>query len=161
MFMAICNLFFAIIGIPWSLYSIFHIETKWGFNKITKCLYVIDWIKQLLIKTLFMFAIICLFIWIINASGSYLLLVLSVTTILLVSLVIILIPTVFIPCFYSFTELEEGDLKKGILKEAEKTNIDVSQIVKIDGSKRSSHANAFVSGFACFRKVAIFDTLME
>ena len=79
----------------------------------------------------------------------------------MVAAIIILIPTVFIPCFYTFTELEDGDLKRGIHKEAEKTKINVGQIVKIDGSKRSSHANAFVSGFGPFRKVAIFDTLMK
>jgi STE24 endopeptidase len=64
------------------------------------------------------------------------------------------------PLFFTFTDLEDGDLKTKVFKEAEKTKIPVSQIKVIDGSKRSSHSNAFVSGFGSFRKVVLFDTLI-
>ena len=58
------------------------------------------------------------------------------------------------------TDLEEGELKTAILREAEKTDVSVAEIKVIDGSKRSSHSNAFVSGFWNFRKVVLFDTLI-
>jgi STE24 endopeptidase len=64
------------------------------------------------------------------------------------------------PLFFTFTDLEDSDLKTKVFKEAEKTKIPVSQIKVIDGSKRSSHSNAFVSGFGSFRKVVLFDTLI-
>ena len=65
------------------------------------------------------------------------------------------------PMFNTFTDLEDGELKTAIFAEAEKTKIPVSQIKKIDGSKRSSHSNAFVTGFGSTRKVVLFDTLIE
>jgi len=72
-----------------------------------------------------------------------------------------MIPTLIIPLFYKLTDLEEGELKTAIVKEAEKTNVPVSEIKKIDGSTRSSHSNAFVTGLYPFRKVVLFDTLIE
>lgn len=70
-------------------------------------------------------------------------------------------PTVILPIFFKFSDLEDGKLKTDIFKEAEKTKIPVSQIKVIDGSQRSSHSNAFVTGFGAARKVVIFDTLIE
>jgi len=58
-------------------------------------------------------------------------------------------------------DLDEGELRDAIFAEAERTNIPVSQIKVIDGSQRSSHSNAFVAGFGSFRKVVLFDTLIE
>jgi STE24 endopeptidase len=66
-----------------------------------------------------------------------------------------------LPLFYTLTDLEEGKLRDAIFKEAEKTSVNVAQIKVIDGSTRSSHSNAFVTGFGAFRKVVIFDTLIE
>lgn len=65
------------------------------------------------------------------------------------------------PLFFTFSDLEDGELKTKVFKEGEKTKIPVSQIKVIDGSQRSSHSNAFVSGFGSFRKVVLFDTLIE
>lgn len=62
--------------------------------------------------------------------------------------------------FNTFSDLEDGELKQRIYKEAEKTNVAVSQVKVIDGSQRSNHSNAFVSGFWKFRKVVIYDTLI-
>jgi STE24 endopeptidase len=73
----------------------------------------------------------------------------------------IIAPILIMPLFYDLTEMPEGDLKKAIYKEAEKTCVNVSDIKVIDGSTRSSHSNAFVMGFSFFRKVVIFDTLIE
>jgi STE24 endopeptidase len=82
-------------------------------------------------------------------------------SIVMIILINLLVPTVILPLFYDFTDLEDGELKTAIFAESEKTNIPVSQIKVIDGSKRSSHSNAFVTGFGSFRKVVLFDTLLE
>lgn len=73
----------------------------------------------------------------------------------------LLVPTVIIPCFFTFSDLAEGELRDKIFAEAEKTEVVVTQIKMIDGSQRSSHSNAFVSGFGKWRKVVLFDTLIE
>lgn len=65
-----------------------------------------------------------------------------------------------IPLFFNYSDLEGGELRDAIMKEAQKTDVSVAEIKVIDGSKRSSHSNAFVSGFWNFRKVVLFDTLI-
>ena len=87
--------------------------------------------------------------------------VLAITSVAFLLLIHILVPTVIIPCFFSYDELPDGDLKDLINAEARKYDIPVQQINVIDGSKRSSHSNAFVSGMSSFRKVVLFDTLIE
>ena len=94
-------------------------------------------------------------------AGENLILYLSIEAIGFTLLIAILLPVFIIPCFYTYSDLQEGELRDAIFKESEKTKIPVSQIKVIDGSSRSSHSNAFVTGFSAFRKVVIFDTLIE
>lgn len=86
---------------------------------------------------------------------------LALLTVGVIALINILFPILIIPCFFKLTDLEEGELKAAIFKEAQKTNVPVAQIKVIDGSTRTSHSNAFVSGFLFARKVVIFDTLID
>ena len=72
-----------------------------------------------------------------------------------------MIPIFIIPLFYKYSDMEEGELKDAIFAEAKRTNVPVGQIKVIDGSTRSSHSNAFVTGFGKLRKVVVFDTLIE
>jgi STE24 endopeptidase len=127
---------------------------------MTKCLFVTDWVKNVIMKFVIISFLILLFIWLANVSGDYLLLFLGFSTVWIVALTIILVPTVLIPCFYKLSDLEEGELKSRIEKESEKTKIEVSAIQIIDASKRSSKGNAFVYGMCCFKKIAIYDTLI-
>jgi STE24 endopeptidase len=128
LFSYIYVLFFSLISIPWSLYSIFSIETRWGFNKMTKCLFVTDLIKSVIMKLVIISILISLFIWLVSVCGDYLLIFLGATTVGIVALTIILVPTVLIPCFYKLSDLEEGELKTRIVQESEKTKIEVSAI---------------------------------
>lgn len=82
-------------------------------------------------------------------------------SLLIIVLFQFLIPTFIIPLFYTLTDLQEGKLKDAILAEAKKTDVTVSQIKVMDGSTRSSHSNAFVTGLYPYRKVVIFDTLID
>ena len=144
-----------IINIPFSLYSTFVIEEKYGFNKTTMGTFVMDNIKTFLLTAILTVIILPLFLWIIESAGSALVPVLAVTSIVLVFVVSLLIPVFIIPCFFKYSELEEGDLRTAIFKEAERTNVPVSQIKVIDGSQRSSHSNAYVSGIGRSRKIII------
>ena len=78
-----------------------------------------------------------------------------------VILINLLIPSVILPIFFTFSDLEDSELQEKIFSEAEKTQIDVGEIKLIDGSQRSSHSNAFVAGLCGTRKVVLFDTLLE
>lgn len=93
-----------------------------------------DNIKTFLLTAILTVIILPLFLWIIESAGSALVPVLAVTSIVLVFVVSLLIPVFIIPCFFKYSELEEGDLRTAIFKEAERTNVPVSQIRVIDGS---------------------------
>ena len=93
-------------------------------------------------------------------SGDALVPVLAVVSVLALLIISILVPTFIIPCFYKYSELQDNELKVAIYREAERTEVPVSQIKVIDGSQRSSHSNAFVAGMLWFRKVVLFDTLL-
>lgn len=99
-------------------------------------------------------------LWLVHVSGPALILNLAAASIAIVIILSLLIPTVIIPMFYTLTDLEDGELRQAVLKEALKTDVKVAEIKVIDGSKRSSHSNAFVTGFWNFRKVVLFDTLI-
>ena len=104
--------------------------------------------------------IIPVMLYIIQHSGDALVPVLSGVSVAFILIINLLVPTVIVPLFFTYENLEEGELKEAILAEAAKTDVKVSEIKVIDGSKRSSHSNAFVSGFWNFRKVVLFDTLI-
>ena len=104
--------------------------------------------------------VIPLILWLIAISGKAMVLTLAGTSIVIVMIVSLLVPTVIVPMFFDFSDLEEGDLRNAIVADAQACDVGVAEIKVIDGSKRSSHSNAFVSGFGSFRKVVLFDTLI-
>ena len=147
-------------NLPFKIYSTFVIEERWGFNKTTKKTFICDIFKSLMISLVFTAILVPLMLWVVDVAGDKLVSSLVVFTFVVIVVVNILVPTVILPLFFTFTDLEDGKLKTDIFNEAEKTKIPVSQIKVIDGSQRSSHSNAFVSGFGSARKVVIFDTLI-
>ena len=160
LFSVLLTLIEILLNLPFSLYSTFVIEEKYGFNKMTPGMFVADELKKLLLVLVIYAVVIPLILWLIAVSGPALILTLASVSVALVIIISLLVPTVIVPMFYTYTDLEEGELRTAILKEAEKTDVKVAEIKVIDGSKRSSHSNAFVSGFWSFRKVVLFDTLI-
>jgi len=150
-----------VINLPFTYYSTFVIEEKYGFNKMTRGTFVGDMMKKFAITAVILSIVMPIILWLVHVSGPALILNLAGASIVIVILISLLIPTVIIPLFYTLTNLEDGELRTAVLKEAEKTDVSVAEIKVIDGSKRSSHSNAFVSGFWKFRKVVLFDTLIE
>ena len=149
-----------ILNVPWSVYSIFHIEEKYGFNNMTVGTFIWDEIKKFLIVIVLMAIVIPLLLWLIAISGEAMVLTLAGSSIVIVLVISLLVPTLIVPMFFELTDLEDGELRKSIEAEAEACGVGVAEIKVIDGSKRSSHSNAFVSGWGSFRKVVLFDTLI-
>jgi len=161
----IVTLFSMVYGIlidtPVSYYRAFVIEEKWGHNKMTMDTFVKDLVKSTLLMIFFQGILYAIILWLVSVSGDNLVFYLSIAMISFILLAQIIIPIFIMPMFYEMTDLKEGSLKTAIYKEAEKTCVNVTQIKVIDGSTRSSHSNAFVIGFSFFRKVVIFDTLID
>lgn len=160
-FFGILFLFSDIINIPFSLYKTFVIEEKFGFNKTTIKTYILDKLKGYLLGGVLGGLLIWLFIFMVTSIGPgfwlYFWIILSV-----VMLVINMFYTsIFVPLFNKLTPLESGELRNSIEEYSKTNNFSLTNIFVIDGSKRSSKANAFFSGIGPKKKVVLYDTLIN
>ena len=114
------------LNLPWSIYSTFVIEEKYGFNRTTKWTFVLDKVKGYVITNVFMAFKLPLILWIIQRAGANLVLHLAGASIALMVLYSLLEPNVIMPLFYTVSNLEEGELSRAVYKESEKTKIPVS-----------------------------------
>ena len=115
-----------LLNLPFSIYDTFHIEEKYGFNKTTAGTFIKDEIKKLLLLLVLFAIFLPLLLWTIEKSGKALLIpALAGGCILVVILVNLLVPTVILPIFFTFSELEDEELAEKIYQEAERTKIPV------------------------------------
>ena len=150
-----------ILTTPFSYYKTFVIEEKFEFNKTTKKLFILDKLKGLIMTVILGGGIIALIIWFYQITG---------TKFWLYTWGIVTVFTVFMNMFYSKlivplfnkqTPLEEGDLRNKISDYAESVGFNLKKIFIIDGSKRSTKANAYFSGFGSEKRVTLYDTLVD
>ena len=150
-----------ILGTPFSLYSTFIIEERYGFNKTSPKTYLIDKIKGYFLLVVLGGLVLSLILFFFEHFGNvawvYAWVVLSGFLVLIQPLF-----TLFIaPMFNTFTPLEDGELKDRINSFAQNVNFPISRIDVMDGSRRSSKANAYFSGLGKNKRIALFDTLIE
>ena len=149
-----------IIGLPFSIYSTFVIEEKYGFNKTTGKTFAVDILKGLLLTVLLGAPIFALVLWIFSAvANAWLWAWGSLSVIQL--FILFIAPVVILPLFNKFTPLEEGELRSKIQEFAAAQKYTLSGIFKIDGSKRSTKSNAYFTGFGKTKRIALFDTLID
>ena len=150
-----------ILSLPFSIYDTFVIEEKYGFNKTKFPTYILDFIKGLFLTVIIggpvLAAIFSFFEKAGDSAWVYAWLTFTVFQIFLMFLA----PVVLMPVFNKFTPLEEGELKSSIEDYARKESFRLNGIFKMDGSKRSSKSNAFFTGFGKFRRIVLYDTLIE
>ena len=150
-----------IISLPFSIYSTFVIEEKFGFNKTTPNLFIIDKLKGYCIFIVLGSIIITPLLYFFHTFSEIgWLIAWSILTVFMI-LVQPLFVHVIAPMFNKFTPLEAGGLRTEIEKYTSKVDFPLSRIDIMDGSKRSAHSNAYFTGFGKSRRIAIFDTLVE
>ena len=157
----ILYLFNFVIGIPFSYYSTFVIEEKFGFNKTNLKTFISDKIKGLFISSALIVGLTSLAIFIIESfnSGYWLWLWLGLS--LLMIFLNMFYADLIVPIFNTLTPLEDGELRKKIEAYSNKVGYSLKNIFVIDGSKRSSKANAFFSGLGPRKTIALYDTLIK
>lgn len=151
----------SLFGLPFDLYGTFVIEERFGFNRTTFKTFVLDRIKGLLVGLAIgapLLAGILAFFQ--HAGDSAWLICWAVVTLFMLG-VNIIVPTWIMPLFNTFTPLEEGDLKSRIMAYADTIGFPLQKIFVMDGSRRSTKANAFFSGFGKFRRIVLYDTLVN
>ncbi|MFL2611474.1 MAG: M48 family metallopeptidase [Flavobacteriaceae bacterium] len=161
LFFSIFFLINYIINLPIKFYSIFVVEEKFGFNKTTKKLFLIDQIKSLVLSALIggglLFSAIQLFIVFKENFWIYLWLGLSIFLIFINTFY----ATLIVPIFNKLQPLSDGELRSKINEYSKTIGYSLKNIFIIDGSKRSTKANAFFSGLGPKKTIALYDTLIE
>ena len=150
----------SILSLPFSIYSTFVIEEKFGFNKTSVKTFILDIIKSAGLSLLIGLPVLALLLYLLS-SITALTFLYAWCAIVVISLILQYIaPTVILPIFNKFTPLAEGELRDSIFAFADKVRYPLKNIFVMDGSKRSSKSNAFFTGFGKNKRIAIFDTLI-
>ena len=150
-----------IITTPFSYYKTFVIEERFGFNKTTKKTFVLDKLKGLLMMVILGGSILALVVWFYELTGS-MFWVYTWGIITVFSLFMnMFYAKLIVPLFNKQTPLEEGDLRNKISDYAKTVGFNIDKIFVIDGSKRSTKANAYFSGFGSEKRVTLYDTLVN
>lgn len=161
LFATLFSLFSTITSIPFDLYYNFVLEEKHGFNKLTLKLYVTDTIKQLLISAALGLPFLAAMLWIIKWFGDVFYIYLTGFVMAFQLFIVAIYPNVIQPLFNKLTPVSDQKLKSEIEKLADSVKFPLKKLYVIDGSKRSSHSNAYFSGFGKNKHIVLFDTLIE
>ncbi len=151
----------SIPGIPVEYYSQFNLEERFGFNKSTVKLWITDKLKGLLISLAIGVPLISLIIFLIHRLGDFWWIWAFVILFLFQLVMMVLYPMLILPWFNKLTPLPDDDLRHRLMNLADRTGFKAKTIQVMDGSRRSGHSNAFFTGFGRFRRIVLFDTLIE
>ncbi|WP_028580450.1 M48 family metallopeptidase [Desulfogranum japonicum] len=150
-----------VIGLPFSIYSTFVIEERFGFNTTTVKTLILDLLKTLLLASILGAPLLGFILWFFERTGPYAWVYCWGAVVCFILVVQFLAPVVIMPLFNKFEPLEDGELKDAITEYAKQQHFTIQGIYTMDGSKRSTRANAFFTGFGRFRRIVFFDTLIE
>ncbi len=150
-----------LLTLPFSLYSTFVIEEKFGFNKTTIRTFILDKLKGYLLTIVIGGTLISLLIYLIITIGNNFWIYFWVVAAAFMLFINMFYTSLLLPFFNKLTPLEEGELKDAIKKYSDSVDFPLDNVYVIDGSKRSSKANAFFSGLGKRKKIVLYDTLIN
>ena len=159
--MVVFMLVSSLLELPFSVYSTFVIEDRFGFNRTTVKTFIADLFKGAAIAVILGVPLLWIILWLMEKSGElwwvYTWLVWTGFSLLIMWIY----PTLIAPIFNKFEPLEEGDTLERIKQLLHRCGFSSNGIFVIDGSKRSSHGNAYFSGFGRNKRIVFFDTLLK
>lgn len=155
---------FAVIGalleLPFSLYSTFVVEERFGFNKMTWKLWLGDLFKSTLLGAVIGLPIAALILWLMGAAGTWWWLWAWAVWMGFNLLLLVIYPTFIAPLFNKFQPLEDETLKARVTALMQRCGFAAKGLFVMDGSRRSAHANAYFTGFGAAKRVVFYDTLL-
>ena len=149
-----------IVGLPFSYVNTFGIEAKFGFNRTTRAVWVADIAKSVAVGAALGLPLAALILWLMRAAGAYWWLWAWLAWMAFQALVLALYPTVIAPLFNKFSPLPEGPARAAIEALLARCGFANKGLFVMDGSRRSSHGNAFFTGFGRAKRIVFFDTLL-
>jgi len=150
-----------VIALPFDWHRVFGIEERFGFNKMTRKLFLVDGLRNLGVSLVLGTPLLLAILWFINSAGTYWWLYAWVTVCVFMLFMQVIYPSVIAPLYNKFAPLEEGPLKQMIQSLLTRCGFTAGGLFVMDGSKRSRHSNAFFSGFGAAKRIVLFDTLIE
>lgn len=161
LYVFLISLIFSVFAIPFSLYSQFVIEEKYGFNRMTLGLFLLDTLKSTLLSLLLGVPLLYALFWFMDRTGRFWWIYAFLGFTVFQLFISIIYPLVIAPLFNKFTPLEDGSLKDRIQSLAEKLGFRAKGIFVMDGSRRSRHSNAYFTGLGRAKRIVLFDTLFK
>ncbi len=158
---AVVMLVMTLADLPLNIYRTFVIEERFGFNKMTPALFWVDFAKGLLLSAALGLPLVAVVLWLMERMGEWWWLYAWVTWIAFSLFVQAIAPTVIMPLFNKFTPLENDSLKERVERLLERCGFKAKGLFVMNGSLRSSHGNAFFTGFGKSKRIVFFDTLLS
>ncbi|MBN2778556.1 MAG: M48 family metallopeptidase [Bacteroidales bacterium] len=150
-----------IINLPFEIYDTFVIEKKFGFNKTTPKIFISDKIKGLFLSILFGAGVLALLIYFYSLTQEMFWIYAWIAISFISIFIAMFYSNLIVPLFNKQTPLPEGELRTAIENFAQNTGFELKNIFQIDGSKRSTKANAYFSGLGPKKRIVLYDTLIE
>ncbi|CAD6227842.1 GSCOCG00006300001-RA-CDS [Cotesia congregata] len=157
----IMNTVSTVIDMPFKVYNVFVLEEKHGFNKQTVKFFIRDQLLKFVVGQVIGPPLLCGLVWIIKNGGDYFFFYVWIFTVAVTLFMSIIYPEVIAPLFDKYSPLPEGELKQKIEALAASLNFPLYKLYIVEGSKRSSHSNAYMYGFYKHKRIVLFDTLVK
>lgn len=161
-------IFFALIGavswllsLPIDIYDTFVIEGRFGFNTTTPRLYIVDTLKSLMLTVVLGGSLLSVVVWIYGMTHEWFWLIAWGVMTVVTTVLQYFYSVLLVPLFNKQTPLPEGELRDAIQRFADSVGFRLKNIYVIDGSKRSTHSNAYFTGFGRQKRIVLYDTLID
>jgi len=151
----------AAAGLPATVVRTFVIEERFGFNRMTVRLFVADMAKHTLVGLALGVPLLVTVLWLMQRAGPYWWLYTWAVWVGYSLLMMMIYPAFILPLFNKFTPITEGELAARVAALLQRTGFKSSGLYLMDGSRRSSHGNAFFTGFGAAKRIVLFDTLVS
>jgi STE24 endopeptidase len=149
------------IELPFNYYRTFRIEQRFGFNRMTPRLFLIDLAKSVALAALFGIPLAACVLWLMAKMGSYWWLYAWLVWVLFNLFMLAIYPTVIAPLFNRFSPMQDVELRERVERLLRRCGFRVKGLMVMDGSRRSSHGNAYFTGFGKSKRIVFFDTLLS
>lgn len=150
-----------LLSLPFNVYDTFKIEADYGFNKTTITTFIKDQLKSYLLTFLIGGGLMALMLWLMLNTGKTFWIYLVILTVLVSLLFNMFYTSLILPWFNKLEPLKDEDLKSSISSLSERIGFPIKDIFVMDGSTRSTKANAFFSGFGSNKRIVLYDTLIN
>jgi STE24 endopeptidase len=160
MLLVLVGALMTVLEVPFGIYRTFVVETRFGFNKMTPALYLLDFAKSVALALAFGLPLGAIVLWLMASAGEYWWLYAWFTWIAFNAFMVAVYPTWIAPLFNRFSPMQDPELKERVERLMARCGFRVKGLMVMDGSRRSSHGNAYFTGFGTAKRIVFFDTLL-